>query len=54
MYQQTIQSINFRRQHYINLTSQVDVELAKQQAEKPEERDDELKKKLWLRIGKCH
>ena len=30
---------------------QVDVELAKLSAEKPEE-DDELKKKLWLRIAK--
>ena len=30
------------------------MELAKQQAEKPEEHDDELKKKLWLRIGKLY
>ena len=30
---------------------QVDVDLAKQSAEKPEE-DDELKKKLWLRIAR--
>ena len=30
---------------------QVDVELAKQQANKPEEEDLELRKKLWLRIG---
>ena len=33
------------------LVSQVDVELAKQQANKPDEEDLELRKKLWLRIG---
>ena len=31
---------------------QVDVELAKQEANKPDEYDVELRKKLWLRIGK--
>ena len=31
--------------------SQVDVELAKLNADKPED-DEELRKKLWLRIGK--
>ena len=31
---------------------QVDVDLAKQQAEKPDENDLDLRKKLWLRIGK--
>lgn len=36
----------------VDLALDVDVELAKQQAEKPEERDDELKKKLWLRIAR--
>ena len=30
---------------------QVDVDLAKQHADKPEE-DEELRKKLWLKIGK--
>ena len=36
--------------HYTFLF-QVDVELAKQQANKPDEDDLELRKKLWLRIG---
>ena len=31
---------------------QFDVDLAKKEANKPEENDDELKKKLWLRIGR--
>ncbi|XP_033628364.1 vacuolar protein sorting-associated protein 18 homolog [Asterias rubens] len=35
----------------VDLALQVDVDLAKQSAEKPEE-DDELKKKLWLRIAR--
>ena len=38
--------------HYTFLF-QVDVELAKQQANKPDEDDLELRKKLWLRIGLC-
>ena len=29
----------------------MDVELAKQQADKPDEDDREMRKKLWLRIG---
>lgn len=36
----------------VDLALDVDVELAKQQAEKPEEADNELKKKLWLRIAR--
>ena len=35
-----------------NLGFQVDVDLAKQNADKPED-DEELRKKLWLRIGEC-
>jgi len=35
---------------YLHL--QVEVDLAKQQADKPDEDDLELRKKLWLRIGK--
>ncbi|CAC5391949.1 VPS18 [Mytilus coruscus] len=37
---------------YLDIQGTVDVELAKQQAEKPEDTDDELKKKLWLRIAR--
>lgn len=37
----------------IHFLLQVDVELAKQQANKPAEDDLELRKKLWLRIGPC-
>ena len=33
------------------VSTQVDVELAKNEACKPEEDDVELRKKLWLRIG---
>ncbi|XP_071119989.1 vacuolar protein sorting-associated protein 18 homolog [Mytilus edulis] len=36
----------------VDLALDVDVELAKTQAEKPEDTDDELKKKLWLRIAR--
>lgn len=36
----------------MSLSLQVDVELAKQQADKPDEDDNDLRKKLWLRIGK--
>ncbi len=34
----------------VDLALQVDVDLAKQNADKPED-DEELRKKLWLRIG---
>ncbi|KAK3612565.1 hypothetical protein CHS0354_024553 [Potamilus streckersoni] len=36
----------------VDLALQVDVELAKQQADKPEEDDVEMRKKLWLRIAR--
>ncbi|KAL5007275.1 hypothetical protein ScPMuIL_016081 [Solemya velum] len=36
----------------VDLALTVDVELAKQQAEKPDEDDEELRKKLWLRIAR--
>lgn len=36
----------------VDLALQVDVELAKNQAAKPEEEDVELRKKLWLRIAR--
>lgn len=36
----------------VDLALQVDVELAKQQADKPDEDDNDLRKKLWLRIAR--
>lgn len=36
----------------VDLALDVDVELAKQQAEKPDEDDVDLRKKLWLRIAR--
>nr|XP_022303010.1 vacuolar protein sorting-associated protein 18 homolog [Crassostrea virginica] len=36
----------------VDLALQVDVDLAKQQADKPEEDDNDLRKKLWLRIAR--
>lgn len=36
----------------VDMALEVDVELAKQQANKPEESDLELRKKLWLRIAR--
>ncbi|GFR83888.1 vacuolar protein sorting-associated protein 18 homolog [Elysia marginata] len=36
----------------VDMALQVDVELAKQQADKPDEDDREMRKKLWLRIAR--
>ncbi|GFN86697.1 vacuolar protein sorting-associated protein 18 homolog [Plakobranchus ocellatus] len=36
----------------VDMALQVDVELAKQQADKPDEEDRDMRKKLWLRIAR--